>query len=120
MLDASTMVDPALERGDGARGQDPDHYQSPCGIWPVASLTQICAVVSEIGMTGTCATLFTTKMHTVGSKTDAKNDTTPNKNGTMKARVGGPAQFRWMYSQERELKNLELQCAIRQGLMVVL
>jgi hypothetical protein len=24
------------------------------------------------------------------------------------ARVGGPMQFRWMYSQERELKNLEL------------
>jgi hypothetical protein len=24
------------------------------------------------------------------------------------ARVGGPVQFRWMYSQERELKNLEL------------
>jgi hypothetical protein len=22
------------------------------------------------------------------------------------ARAGGPAQFRWMYSQERELKNL--------------
>jgi hypothetical protein len=22
------------------------------------------------------------------------------------ARVGGPTQFRWMYSQERELKNL--------------
>jgi hypothetical protein len=31
MLDASTMVDPALERGDRARGQDPDHYQSPRG-----------------------------------------------------------------------------------------
>jgi hypothetical protein len=24
------------------------------------------------------------------------------------AKVGGPTQFRWMYSQERELKNLEL------------
>jgi hypothetical protein len=28
-------------------------------------------------------------------------------------KVGGLAQFRWMYSQERELKNLELQCATR-------
>jgi hypothetical protein len=35
-------------------------------------------------------------------------------------RVGGPAQFRWMHSQERELKNLELQCVTRQGLRVVL
>jgi hypothetical protein len=35
-------------------------------------------------------------------------------------KVGGPAQFRWMYSQERELKNLELQYAIRQVLRVVL
>jgi hypothetical protein len=26
----------------------------------------------------------------------------------MKARVGGPAQFRWMYSQERELKKLRV------------
>jgi hypothetical protein len=25
------------------------------------------------------------------------------------AKVGGPVQFRWIYSQERELKNLELQ-----------
>jgi hypothetical protein len=29
-------------------------------------------------------------------------------------------QFRWMYSQEIELKNLELQYTIRQGLRVVL
>jgi hypothetical protein len=36
------------------------------------------------------------------------------------ARVGGPVQFRWMYSQKRELKNLELQCATRQELRVVL
>jgi hypothetical protein len=36
------------------------------------------------------------------------------------ARVGGPMQFRWMYSQERELKNLELQCATRQELRGVL
>jgi hypothetical protein len=36
------------------------------------------------------------------------------------AKVGGLAQFRSMYSQERELKNLELQCATRQGLRVVL
>jgi hypothetical protein len=36
------------------------------------------------------------------------------------ARVGEPVQFSWMYSQERELKNLELQCATRQGLRVVL
>jgi hypothetical protein len=36
------------------------------------------------------------------------------------ARVGGPTHFRWMYSQERELKNLELQCATKQGLRVVL
>jgi hypothetical protein len=27
-------------------------------------------------------------------------------------------QFRWMYSQERELKNIDLQCATRQGLSV--
>jgi hypothetical protein len=31
------------------------------------------------------------------------------------ANVGGPVQFRCMYSQERELKNLELQCVTRQG-----
>jgi hypothetical protein len=36
------------------------------------------------------------------------------------AKVEEPAQFMWMYSQERELKKLELQCATRQGLMVVL
>jgi hypothetical protein len=29
-------------------------------------------------------------------------------------------QFRWMYSQERELKNLDIQFAIRQGLRGVL
>jgi hypothetical protein len=32
-----------------------------------------------------------------------------------KAKVGGHVQFRWMYSQDRELKNLELQCVTRQG-----
>jgi hypothetical protein len=31
MLDAATVVDPVLERGDGVRGQGPDHCQSPCG-----------------------------------------------------------------------------------------
>jgi hypothetical protein len=36
------------------------------------------------------------------------------------ARVGGPEQFRWMYSQERELKNFKLQCATNQGLRGVL
>jgi hypothetical protein len=30
MLDVAIMVDPVLERGDRARGQDPDHCQSPC------------------------------------------------------------------------------------------
>jgi hypothetical protein len=29
MLNAATMVDLALDRGDEARGQDPDHRQSP-------------------------------------------------------------------------------------------
>jgi hypothetical protein len=29
MLDAATLVDPVLKRGDGAQGQDPDHRQSP-------------------------------------------------------------------------------------------
>jgi hypothetical protein len=36
------------------------------------------------------------------------------------AKVGGPAQFKWMYSQKRELKKLELQCTIKQRLRVVL
>ncbi len=35
-------------------------------------------------------------------------------------RVGGPVQFMWMYSQKRELKNLDIQFAIRQGLRGVL
>jgi hypothetical protein len=36
------------------------------------------------------------------------------------AKVEGPVQFRLMYSQARELKNLELYCTTRQGLRVVL
>jgi hypothetical protein len=39
---------------------------------------------------------------------------------TLEARVGGPVQFRWIYSQERELKNLDLRFAARQGLRGVL
>jgi hypothetical protein len=31
MLDASPMMYPPLHRGDGSRGQDPDHSQSPRG-----------------------------------------------------------------------------------------
>jgi hypothetical protein len=31
MLDAAIVVDPILEHGDGVRGQDLDHRQSPCG-----------------------------------------------------------------------------------------
>jgi hypothetical protein len=31
MLDATTMENPTLERGDGRWGQDPDHRQSSCG-----------------------------------------------------------------------------------------
>jgi hypothetical protein len=31
MLDAAIVVHPILERGDGVRGQDLDHRQSPCG-----------------------------------------------------------------------------------------
>jgi hypothetical protein len=36
------------------------------------------------------------------------------------ARVGGLVQFRWMYGQERELKNLDIRFATRQGLRGVL
>jgi hypothetical protein len=36
------------------------------------------------------------------------------------ARVGEPVQFSWMYRQERELKNLDIPFATRQGLRVVL
>jgi hypothetical protein len=38
-----------------------------------------------------------------------------------KGRVGGPVQFRWIYSQGRELKkNLDIWFATRQGLESVL
>jgi hypothetical protein len=36
------------------------------------------------------------------------------------ARVGGPTQFRWMYSQERELKKLRVTVRKRQGMRIVL
>jgi hypothetical protein len=36
------------------------------------------------------------------------------------ARVGGPVQFRWMYGQERELKNIDIWFTTRQGLRGVL
>jgi hypothetical protein len=84
MLDAATMVDPTLKRGDGGWGQDPDHHQSPRGDSAVVSLPQRSAAKSEIRIIGICTTLSATRMHVTGLKTDAKSETVSSTNDAMK------------------------------------
>jgi hypothetical protein len=87
MLDATTVVDPALDCDDEALGHEFDHRQSPHWDSASSSLHRRNAVEGKTRMTETCVTSFAAKMHVAGSKTSIRSMSALNRNdvkrGTM-------------------------------------
>jgi flagellar hook-length control protein FliK len=84
MLDAATVVDPALEGGDEERAQDLHHRQSPYGDSPAVSLPRRNTAKDDTGTTKTSVMSFMAEMHAAGLKISAKSEITSSKNSAMK------------------------------------
>jgi hypothetical protein len=84
MLDAATVADLVHDQEDKDRGHEDDHWCSPVGTQPAASLYQRSVVEGMVETTAICRTSSTTEMHAIGLEANAMIGSVMSRSSTMR------------------------------------
>jgi hypothetical protein len=110
MLDATTMMDPALNPGVGRGGQDPDHCQSLLGTRPIA-YQPLGWSKAMVRVEKTFGTFFVPRMLMTRSKIVGKREIVPIMSTTMRGTMISMAPT----TTSQSVIGLRLEATMQEG-----